>query len=58
VLYGGLPTLALITANRPPWVLAACASPGLLNDLRPLWDRQRRSFADSLAGSIVVRHRH
>lgn len=31
--------------------------PGLLSDLSPLWDRGRQSFADRLAGSVVIRVR-
>lgn len=31
--------------------------PGLLNDLWPLWDRQRQTIADKAAGSVMVRRR-
>ncbi len=54
VLYAGLVVLALQTADRPWWVLACCAAPGVMNDLRPLWNRRRLSFADTVAGSVVI----
>jgi uncharacterized RDD family membrane protein YckC len=31
--------------------------PGLLNDLWPLWDRQRQTLADKAAGSVMIRLR-
>lgn len=31
--------------------------PGLVNDLRPLWDKNHQTFADRAAGSVMVRLR-
>jgi hypothetical protein len=54
VLYLGLVVLALQTAERPWWQLVCCLAPGVMNDLRPLWNPRHQSFADSAAGSVVV----
>ncbi len=33
----------------------AVVVPGVVNDLSPLWDARRQSFADKVAKSVVVR---